>query len=193
MPCVRGTSKVEKPECIVQSLVEKRDYVALAGFVTRGGVYDYSTEYFRARDAAKEALRNGAAVAVPAIVKELESARRSWRAGLDDLAEIICEIGDPQGVAILKHLLDDGSFDAFPSTKDEVRQFVDKWPAMHPLPQTATCLLCERIVPLNETKAYGDDLGREWRLCESCWPNRAGWLHKIETNNPEPFSRRHPQ
>jgi len=164
--------KVINDESIVNDYINERDYLHLASFVTSG------KDYY-AREKARKALIAAGADAVPAIALEMESARHAWRGGVTDLALALLSIGDPKGVPVLKSLLDDGSFDATAGLSGDVKKFIGQYPDLQPPTPTATCLLCQNSFPLNETELYGDSLGREWRLCKSCWPKRSEWLSKI--------------
>ncbi len=179
-PVEASSSSLTVEEQMVTDYISEQNYHALAWFITgMGSYYSFSKKFHDASSKAANALCEAGAEAVPAIVREVELARRAWEAGVDDLVRVLLKIGDPKAVPILKFLLDDGSLDAHPMLKDETFQFVNRWPELHPPAKMVTCLYCEKTFPLSETKAYGDKADREWRLCKFCWPNRASWISKI--------------
>ena len=183
--------RVSREQRLVDEYKNAKNYASLAHFITTGDNYGLGLEYFSARDDAVSALVKAGSDAVGAVIEELRAACDAWRAGKGELAEVLCLIRDPKAVPILKETLDEGQFSASSTVEERIREFIGHWPDLQPEPRSATCLLCELTFPIDKTESYGDEQGREWRLCHRCWRDRAEWLYKIQEKNPTPFRRWH--
>jgi hypothetical protein len=140
-----------------------KNYAALASVFNRCSDFDDSNAWNKRMDLAKEILRNAGPPAVDAIIAELEKHHDTH------LALILCSIGDPRAVRILRKQLALGRYSGWPA--DDIRRFV----ALHPIPQEnieVVCAVCGQRRAPDKARSYMDEDREKWFCAQGCWSKR---------------------
>jgi len=156
----------ETLESWAQKLSEKKDYRTLiATFYSED--YDDPLRWDR-QYAAGEALQKAGSEAVDVIMKELAKQQRGG-----DVAELLVEIGDPKAVPLLKRMLDRGDFAGQVTIIGEIKEFIQKHPDRIGPVETAKCLICGKVRPVNEMRGCDEEKGQVVGFCaRTCWRKR---------------------